>query len=306
MSSVPVNTGSLSKLLWPGVNKIFGEVYPQYKDRWPEIFKKYTTDRNWVEDVSMSGFGLLSVKGEGAPIAMDTMRQGFTARYIPSVVAGGFMITREAVDDLQYPIEINKKARALAKAEKQTRETFGANVLNRAFNSSYTGADGLELCSTAHVNAAGGGTYANEMSTPAQMSEAALEDMCTNIWGLLDDRGLKAALTARKLVIPQNLIWETERILTSVKRVGTANNDPNLLKDMGKIPEGWVDNPWLTSTTAFFILTDAEDGLKYFERDGVEFKADNDFDTETAKFKVRARYVFGWSDPRGIYGNTGV
>lgn len=304
--TTPVNTNTLSKLLWPGVNKIISETLPQYKDIYTEYFKTEDMgNRNWAEDVSMSGFGLLSVKGEGAPVQYDAMKQGFTTRYIPSVVAGGFQITREAMDDLQYKTEISKKARALVKAEKHTRETFAANVLNRAFTSTYAGGDGKELCATDHPNAAGG-TWSNELATPAAMSEATLEDMCLQVWRFTDDRGLKANLQTRKLIIPQDLIFDTERILTSVKRINTANNDPNVLKDMGKIPEGWVAVPWLTSATAFFILTDADDGLKYWERNAPEYKADNDFDAEIAKFKVRSRYVFGWSEARIIIGNLGA
>jgi hypothetical protein len=301
--SAPLNTGSLSKLLWPGINKIWGETYPTYGDEWNKVFKKYTSSRNWEEDVGMSGFTLLSVKGEGAPITYDTMKQGFTTRYVHVVYASGFQITREAVEDNLYKIEADKKAKALAKAEKQTRETIGANVLNRAFNSNYTGGDSKELCATDHPNVAGG-TYSNELSTPAALSEASIEDMTINIWDLKDDRGLKAALKPRKLIIPAAQSFEAERLFNSTGRVGSANNDLNTMK--GHFPEGHDVMHWLTSTTAYFIMTDADDGLKYFERRATEFKADNDFDTENAKFKVTSRYSFGWTDPRSIYGTAGV
>ncbi len=301
--SAPVNTGSLSKLLWPGVNKVWGESYPTYGDEWSKAFKKYTSSRNWEEDVGMSGFTLLSTKGEGAPITYDTMKQGFTTRYIHVVYASGFQITREAVEDNLYKTDADKKARALAKAEKQTRETIGANVLNRAFTSGYTGGDGSILCVTSHPNVAGG-TYSNTLSTPALLSEASIEDMTINIWALQDDRGLKAALKPRKLIIPPALAFEADRLFHSTGRVGSANNDLNTMK--GAMPEGYDVMHWLTSTTAYFILTDAEDGLKYFERRAPEFKADNDFDTENAKFKVTSRYSFGWTDPRAVYGTSGV
>jgi phage major head subunit gpT-like protein len=305
MSGMPLNTNSLSKLLWPGINKIWGENYPDYKPEWSEIFEKYTSDRNWEEDVGMSGFGLLSVKNEGSPIVYDTMKQGYTTKYVHTVVGGGFMITREAVEDNLYTIQANKKAKALARAEHQTRETFGANVLNRAFNSSYVFGDGVALCSTSHPNVSGG-TFANRLATDANISEAVLEDMSINIWALTDDRGLKAALTPRKIIVPPALAFETDRILKTEGRVGTDLNDRNTIKSMGVFPEGYFVSHYLTSTTAFFVLTNVGDGLKYFERRAAEFKADNDFDTDNAKFKVTARYVFGATDPRCIYGTTGV
>lgn len=303
MSGMPLNTGSLSKLLWPGINKIWGDTYPQYKEEWPEIFTKNSSSRNWEEDVGMSGFTLLSVKGEGAPITYDTMKQGFTTRYIHVVYASGFQITREAVEDNLYQIEADKKARALGKAEKQTRDTIGANVLNRAFTSGYTGGDGSILCVSSHPNVAGG-TWSNVLSTAAPLSEASIEDMSIAVWALTDDRGLKAALKPRKLVIPAALSFEADRLFHTSGRVGTANNDKNTMENY--FPDGYTVNHYLTSTTAYFILTDAADGFKYFERRATEFKADNDFDTENAKFKVSARYSFGWSDPRCVYGTPGV
>ena len=88
-------------------------------------------------------------------------------------------------------------------------------------------------------------------------------------------------------------------------RVGTDLNDLNAIKTMGIIPEVVV-NHYLTDADAWFILTDVNDGLKYFERRGDAFEMDNDFDTENAKFKATARYSFGWTDPRAIYGSTGA
>lgn len=305
MSGTPLNTGSLSKLLWPGINKVWGSNYPDYDPEWQEIFSKYSSSRNWEEDVGMSGFGLLSVKNEGSPIVYDTMKQGYTTRYIHAVVGGGFMITREAVEDNLYAIQADKKAKALAKAEHQTRETIGWNVLNRATNASYTGGDAVTLINTAHPNVAGG-TFSNRLATDANLSEAVLEDIAINTWALLDDRGLKAALKPRKLIVPTALAFEAARVLNTEGRVGTDLNDKNQIKAMGIFPEGYFVGHYLTSTTAFFALTNAEDGLKYFERRAAEFKADNDFDTENAKFKVTARYVFGWTDPRCIYGTPGV
>lgn len=305
MSGMPLNTGSLSKLLWPGINKLWGSAYKDFKEQWPEIFDKFTSDRNFEEDVGMSGFTLLTQKGEGAPITYDTMKQGYTTRYVHATVGGGFMITREAVEDNLYKIEADKKAKALVKAEKQTRETIGANVLNRAFNTSYVGGDGLCLGNSAHVNVAGG-TFSNILSTAANLSEASLEDMCIALMKFTDDRGLKINVMPRKLIIPPDLIFEAERILKTEGRVGTFNHDLNAIKNLGRVPEGYTVNQWLTSATAFFLKTDVDDGLKYWERRAAQFAADNDFDTENAKFKVTARYTFGWTDPRCVFSTPGV
>jgi hypothetical protein len=75
---------------------------------------------------------------------------------------------------------------------------------------------------------------------------------------------------------------------------------------MGMIPEGYRVNHFLTDTDAFFIMTDAPNGLKHFVRSPIKTAIEGDFDTGNVRFKARERYVFGFSDPRGIFGSPGA
>ena len=304
MSAGIMTTSSFAKLLWPGLNAIYGKSYNDYAVEWNKLFELNKSDRNYEEDVGLSSFGLASVKAEGAPITYDTERQGFTSRYNHVVYALGFIITREIYEDDLYGKVGTQKAKALARSMRQTKEIIGANIYNRAFNSNYTGGDGQCLISASHPNVAGG-TFSNKMSVDSDLSEAALEQATIDIAGFRDDRGLLIAAKPRKLVLPYQLQFEAKRILGADGRVGTDLNDPNAIKEMGLFNEV-VLNHYLTDPDAWFILTDVDDGLKYFERRADGFEMDNDFDTENAKFKATARYSFGWTDPRAIYGSPGA
>lgn len=297
-----ITTSSFAKALWPGVNAWYGKAYNDYQPEWDKLFDKNTSSKAFEEDVGVSSLGLAAIKAEGAAITYDSERQGFTTRYNHVVYALGFMITREMYEDDQYDIVGKKKANALARSMRQSKEIVGANVYNRAVTSGYTGGDGIVLLSASHVNVSGG-TYSNIQS--ADLSEAALEQAFIDIEGFTDDRGLIIACKPKSLVIPRQLRFEAHRILKADGRVGTADNDPNALKDSGLFTNIIV-NHYLTDTDAWFIRTDVQDGMKYFERRGDQFEMDNDFDTENAKFKATARYSFGWSDPRGLYGSMGV
>ncbi len=299
-----ITSSSFAKLLWPGLNAIYGKSYADYPVEWDKLFEKNTSDRAYEEDLGLSSFGLASVKSEGAPITYDTERQGFTSRYNHVVYALGFIITREIYEDDQYGKVGAQKAKALARSMRQTKEIIGANIYNRATTAGYTGGDGVVLLSASHPNVAGG-TFSNKIAVDADLSEAALEQAVIDIAGFRDDRGLLIAARPEKLVIPYQLQFEAKRILGADGRVGTDLNDPNVLKDMG-IFSNVVVNHYLTDPDAWFILTNVKDGLKYFERRGDAFEMDNDFDTENAKFKATARYSFGWSDPRAIYGSSGA
>jgi hypothetical protein len=306
-----IATSSFAKALWPGVNAWYGDAYSQYPVEWDKLFEKHTSRRAFEEDVGASYFGLASVKNEGAPITYDTSRQGFTSRYNHVVYALGFIITREVYEDDQYDVVGKQKAGSLAFSMRQTKEIVAANVYNRAFNTSYVGGDGASLIasaggggSTSAPNIAGG-TYTNGVSVGVDISEAALEQACIDIAGFTNDRGLRIAVRPQTLVIPKELMFEVKRILNTDGRPGTDMNDLNALKTMGLIPSVVV-NHYLTDTDAWFIKTDVKNGLKYFERRADEFNMDEDFDTENAKYKATARYSFGWTDRRAIYGSPGA
>jgi len=306
-----ITTSSFAKALWPGVNKWYGDAYNEFSPQWDKLFEKHTSRRAWEEDVGVSMFGLPSVKPEGAGISYDTSRQGFTSRYNHVVYALGFIVTREAVDDDLYDVVGKQKAKSLAFSMRQNKEIIAANIYNRAFSTSYTGGDGASLIASAggggsssHPNVAGG-TWTNGVATATDLSEAALEQAVIDIRGFTNDRGLKVQAKPTKLIIPKELMFEATRILKTDGQVYSADNTLNAIKTMGVIPEIIV-NDYLTDTDAWFIKTNVQDGLKYFERDGDSFGMDEDFDTENAKYKARSRFSFGWTDPRAIYGSPGA
>lgn len=300
-----ITSSSFSKALFPGVNKWYGKAYNEYPQEWVNLYEKYTSKKAYEEDVGTTSFGLFHVKPEGSPINYSTERQGFTTRYSHVVYALGFIVTREAFDDDQYAIIGERKAKGLAFSARQTKETIAANVYNRAFNSSYTGGDGVSLCNASHPNIAGG-TWSNTPSTQSDLSEAALEQAYIDIASWTNDAGLKIAVQSQSLIIPVQQVFEAERILKTSGRVGTDLNDINAVKQMGLFPKGIVVSHYLTDTDAWFIRTNCPDGMKYFERRGDEFDMDDEWDTENAKYKASFRCSFGWTDPKGLYGSSGA
>ena len=300
-----ITSSNFAKLLWPGINSIYGKAYAEHGVEYTGLFDEFKSSKAFEEDLGVSSFGLAQTKDEGGSISYDEENQAFLTRYNHVVYGLGFVITREMVEDDQYGVVGDRRSRALAFSMRQTKETVGANVYNRAFNSSYTGGDGVEMCSDAHLNHAGG-TWSNELATPADLSEASLEQACIDIMKFTNDRGLKISVMPQSLIVPTDLVFEAERILQTPYRVGTGDNDINALKQMGKFPGGVKVNHYLTDPDAWFLRTNVQDGLKCFNRRAMGFAIDNDFDTENAKFKATERYAFGWTDPRAIFGSPGA
>ena len=300
-----ISRSQLVKELEPGLNALFGLEYNRYDNEHAEIFTTETSDRAFEEEVMLSGFAGAAIKQEGAGVTFDQATEAYTSRYTHQTIALAFAITEEAIEDNLYDRLASRYTRALARSMSTTKQTIAANVLNNAFDSNVIGGDGVELCSAVHP-LANGGTFSNELATPADLSETSLEQALIDIAAFVDERGLKIALQGRKLIIPKELQFTAERILKSPLRTGTADNDINAILNMGMIPEGYRVNHYLTDTDAFFIMTDAPNGLKQFVRSPIKTAIEGDFDTGNVRFKARERYSFGFSDARGIFGSPGA
>jgi len=299
-----ISRSQLVKELEPGLNALFGLEYKRYENEHEEIFDKETSERAFEEEVMLSGFGNAAIKAEGSGVSYDQANETFTARYTHNTIALAFAITEEAIEDNLYDRLASRYTKALARSMANTKQVTGANVLNNGFSTSYLGGDGSPLFSTTHATIAG--TFQNTLTTAADLNETSLEQSLIDIANFTDERGLKVAAQGIKLIVPVQLQFTAERLMKSAGRVGTSDNDINAIKNMGMVSGGYTVNHFLTDTDAFFIKTDAPNGMKYFERSPIRTSMEGDFDTGNVRYKARERYSFGWSDPRGVYGSPGA
>ena len=299
-----ISRAQLVKELEPGLNALFGMEYKGYEQEHTQIYDIESSDRAFEEEVMLSGFGEAPVKTEGAGLAYDNAQEVFTARYTHETIALAFSLTEEAVEDNLYDRLARRYTMALARSMATTKQIKAASVLNGAFTTSI-GGDGAALCSTDHP-IIGGPDQKNELATAADLSETSLEQALIDIQSLVDERNLKIAIQGLKLIIPKELQFTADRILKSTLRVGTADNDINAIKNMGMIPQGYTINHYLTDPDAWFIKTDAPNGMKMFERVSMKTAFEGDFETGNMRYKARERYSFGFSDWRGIFGCPGA
>ena len=300
-----ISRNQLVKELEPGLNALFGLEYKQYENQSAEIYTTESSDRAFEEEVMLSGFAQAQVKPEGAGVTYDNAQETFTARYTNETIALAFAITEEAIEDNLYDRLASRYTKALARSMAQTKQVKAVNPLNNGMpGGSFTSGDGVTLFNTAHPTLAG--SFQNTLTTAADLNETSLEQSMIDIAALTDERGLKIAAKAVKMIIPSALQFTAERLMASAGRVGTADNDINAIRSMGMIPQGYSVNNFLTDTDAFMIITDVPNGMKHFERSPLTTKMEGDFDTGNVRYKARERYVFGVSDPRGIFGSPGA
>jgi hypothetical protein len=295
------NTTNMSELLFPGMKAIFGLAYNEYAPEYGQIFPVVQSKMAYEKTLGMAGFGLAVTKTEGSAVSYDDPFQGATHTVTHFVRGLGYIVTKEMYTDDQYN-KINALPKALKYSMIQTKEIDHANVLNRAFSSSYTGADSLELCSLLHT-LLGGGTEQNELSTAADLSLTSLEQAYIDIAEMTNDRGLAIRLNPKKLVVAVENDWTAKQLLGSGLDPETpSSNAINPAK--GILP--YIVNHYLTDPDAWFILTDAQNSLVSYSRWPLEFAKDNDFNSDNMLNKATERYSVSWDDWRGVYGSPGA
>jgi hypothetical protein len=300
-----INTGTHPKLLWPGVHEIWGQVYEAHATEYTDLYEVEDSDKAYEQDVQVTGFGLFPIKGQGAPVQMDSEVQGVVTTYAHIAWALGYAVTYEEIRDNLYKEVAQRRAKANAFSANQTVENIGAFLYNNGFVTTYfTTGDGAALISTAHVNATGG-NYSNALSPAADLSEASLEDLTIQIMGTTMDRGLLINVMPKSLHIARQEWYNANRILKSVLQSNTANNNINVLKATNAFPEGIKLNHYFTAPHAWFIRTNCPAGMKLFWRDRPIFDQDNDFPTKNALASTYMRLSVGCTDPRGIAGSNG-
>jgi hypothetical protein len=307
--ATPMTSAQFRAIVEPVLNEAFNGIYEQRDDEYKQIFSEVQgIARAYHEDVMMYTFGAAPEMPAGQAVSYAQGGVLWKKQFDYAVFGLAFALTQVLVEDGDHIRLGTTFSKGLAQAMGETKETRCANHLNRAFNSSYTGGDGKELCATDHPII--GGTFSNELSTAAALSQTSLEQMIIDIGGAVDNNGKKIRLTPDKLVVPTALQFQAEVLLNSTLRAGTANNDINPIKSTGLLKGGIAKISRLTSNSAWWITTkeprQADRGLKVLMRRKLTKSMEGDFETDSARYKVTERYGDGWFDPRCIYGTAGV
>lgn len=301
----PMRSTDFRDIVAPILNEEFDGVYDQREDEWSQFAREFSgIARAYHEEPVLYGFGAAPEVPDGTAFTYQSGGELFVQRYVYKVYGLAFALTKVLVEDGDH-IRIGQiMSRNLAQSLVETKELLGANLLNRAFNSSYTGGDGVSLVNASHPMVTG--TYSNQLTTAANLSQTSLEQLLIQIRNATDANGKKINLRPKQIVTGPSNMFQAEVLLKSVLRAGTANNDINPVKSMGALPDGAAIITRMTSTTAWFIQTDAPEGMKMVKRRGLEKSMEGDFETDSTRYKSTERYDSGWTDPRAMFGTAGL
>lgn len=298
-----INRSNIPTLLRPGLAAVFGD-YNVYPALWKDIYSQHRSDKAVEYEMEMQGLPLGQLKADGSPVASASMQQAYETSYVNQYYGISFQITRAAIMDNLYQSEFPQQSRQLRNSLDTLKNVNGAYIFNNAFTAASTVSDGQPLCSTMHQISTG--TLANTFTNGVQFNEAAVEDAITLIKSWSNQAGLKINLNSIKALVPQARAFDAARIFKSEFRTGTANNDINAIVHDKYMPGGYIVNQFITNPNYWFLLTDEDNGFKYYLRENLDIDFITDVVTDNVTVRAIERYAFGCSNWRAVFGSQGA
>lgn len=296
-------TGFAPELLYPGLKAIWGTSYEQAPKLYTKFMEVKQSDKRFEKEQGMTGFSIAGVKNEGDSVAYGALTQGYQKEYAHTTYGLGAIITREMVEDDQYNV-ISQMPRLLSEAMVRCEETMGTNVLNNGFDTAYAGADGQPLFSAVHPNAGRlGGTQSNVLATTSDLTQTSLEAAIIAISNYRDENQQRIVVKPKKLVVSRSDLFNAQKILETKYKVGAADNDINVLANM---PIELVVTNYLEDQDAWYVITNAMNGLTFMQRRSASIERDNDVSTQNLAIVTTERFDTGWTDWRGAFASAGA
>lgn len=311
--------GQYAQLMAPGLRKIYNTWMDTYmRDmEYPAFFNVTSTDKQFVDDLEMTGTGPMPQKPENTSVFYTSVIQGGTYRYIMLTYSLAARMSYELVEDEQYGV-MNKIPQALARSQAFTESMVPWNVINNGFSTQKT-VDGVSLFNNQHPLLGGptatsyapgvgaiisaAGTYPNRPAVDVDLSFAAIQLGTNQFERMVDGIGIPIVIKPSKVLIAPANRFLARELLGSPGKPGTSTNEINSLlgEDLG-----YTVGHWLTSDTAWFMFAPKEmTQLYFFWRRKPFTEADDDFDTGAVKQKSTMRFAAGCTHWHGTWGSNG-
>lgn len=238
--------------------------------------------------------------------------KGYEETFTHHEFARGITVERKLIDDNRVQRALDA-ALNLGDSAFRVREKAGANVFTNAFSAATTetlddygtdatGSDSVALCSTAHPRSPQetGTTDSNEGTSA--LSKANVSTTRQLMAEFVDMNGDLLGIMPNELLVPIELEDTAIEIVRSALDPSSANNAVNPQAGRFQL-KVWH---YLTDSNAWFLIDSAarQQSLVWYDRIGLEFDREQDFDTLIAKWRAYMRFSLGWKDYRWVYGQN--
>jgi hypothetical protein len=284
---------------------LFYQRYAMLELLYPQLFNVRTSTKGHEDSFKISGLGPFATKPEGTPISYDQAAQGPRRRTVHTTFALGYRVTMEAQEDAQYDV-IDMLPEDLGDAARDHQENLAWALFNDAFaGSTYTGLDGLALCSTAHTTLKfRGSTLSNSLSPGVALSVTSIESMLTNMQLTQSEEGRRTPIHPAILLIHPDNAHEAYRLLETDNEPHTTEFKKNAVKSSrtGVVP---LAVPYLSGSDNHWLISRKnQHSVTWFARKEVTHDSGKDSQTKDSLFDAHYRASVVFRDWRGTVGSA--
>lgn len=307
-----IGTADLATLLdkYPYLKKISMDSFAQLPTMYDKICTVKSSTQKIERENSMGYGAAWSVLAEKSEFTYNDIADGTTVTYTNVCYADAVDLSWEMVRDNQWKDAL-AGSKMLGRGAYAARETVAATVYNNAFTAG-TGADGSYLCASDHnlINSASTGDNADTVV----LDSDGLKTLFVLGRKMVNEAGIYIPMMYDTLLVPPELEEIAIQLCVNEAKPGTANRDINVYAKGGEQASNYqsrikkiIVNPYLTSTTAWFLIASMEDAKAvYFERDPITFNLERDPHTNAYLHQGRMRMVAGHTDYQAVLGSTGT
>lgn len=306
-------SGNSSQTRDRGVEKIFYDEFKRYDPSYTNIFKINNWNEATLKEGQYVGLGLMQEVSESQPVPFEVLEEGGTKEIEFPEYKLGVQISRKAKDDDIHGI-FSQIAKEMGKSAQDSKSPIAWDVLNTGFVSTYrTGKDSKALFASDHPLASSDVSSTTiDNSVTATLSYTSLQAGKNFYDRLVNEKNIPIMMKPKILVIPPELEWKAKELLLSEYQpslsnasAGTATDNSYIHNSAADMGLRYIKVPFLTSTTAWFLLADEHD-LRYIWRVMPEFKKSDDDNTGNSIMQSYMRCKADFFEWRGCYGSTGV
>lgn len=239
------------------------------KKRWALFVQEMSTSKIIEREQNIENAGYAARWPEGANRPELDFSEGYSTAFTQHQWAGRIGITK-VIEKFDQKGLKNRLVNQLLDSPTLTMEFIMACYLDYGDSTAPViggiplvntyGGDGLTIFSTAHTWRSNPNvTWANKSASADSLTEDALQTAYSVIRRNRDNAGIPLNYNFTGLIIPPELVQAATRVMESRLQPDTANNAVNTASKF-ITSTGYLEHPWLSSTTAWYLKTDARDG----------------------------------------------
>jgi len=229
---------------------LFEDELPQHPKLYPVWLKEEKAKKYVKTQQLITGLGAMPSKDVGGAFTVDRPYKGTEKTFKITTWGVATVFEYELTRWDQWDV-FGDMTKEMAKSAIDRCNISAYAILNNGFstsNSLYTVYNSEALFSTSHSLVTGGTTSNAGTSNPA-ISYTSIQDAVSDYAMLQNERGRYVRPIPKTIVVYPTKRWVADTLVNSTLRPTTTDNDKNTLSSYGI-----HDSPYLTSTTAWFLM----------------------------------------------------